>query len=356
MFDRARHIHAFFSTDRISRPVLRYAFGITIVMTVAMLFGGDLAYLIPFLTLNFIAPGTKRPTLKGSLTFLMIVTVSMFAGFMFVNFLHEFMLLFIILLGLFLFLIFYTDKVGFIVKLFMIIALLAMPVHASYMNAAQWAYAVGFVLFMGSLTAIIVSWLVFAIFPDIPDPDAKAEAPAKKPNPKIESRIRLQNAIDTFIVSFPVVLLFLFFQWSDALLVLIYVVVFSMMPGVVHKAGAVRILGNLTGGIATIIFYQLIVIVPNIFFFVMLFLGTSLLFAQYIFSDNPYAPFLKTGFSALVMIIGESVLGASDAGTSVWERVFQVMIAVTYVIVAFKVLEIFKRKALKEKALLHEKG
>lgn len=321
-----------------------------------MLFGGDLAYLIPYLTLNFIAPGTKRPTLKSTVTFLMIVAVSMLAGFLFVIFLHEFMLLFVILLGLFLFLIFYTDKIGFIVKLFMIIALLAMPVHASYTNAAQWGYAVGLVLFVGSLTAVMVSWLAFALFPDIPNQNAKTEAPAKKANLNIEKKIRLQNAIETFVVSFPLVLLFLFFQWSDALLVLIYVVVFSMMPGVVHKAGAVRIFGNLTGGIATIIFYQLIVIVPNIFFFIMLFLGTSLLFARYIFSDNPFAPFLKTGFSALVMIIGESVLGTSDAGGAVWIRVFQVMTAVIYVIVAFKVLDIFKSKVLKEEVLLVENG
>ena len=346
MFAKIRNMHTALWTDRASRPMLRYAFGITVVMAFTMMFGGQLAYLIPFLALNFIGPGSKKPTLKGSIEFLLIVAVSMMAGFLFVHFLYEKMIVYILLLGISLFLIFYTDKVGFLVKLFMIIALLAMPVHSPSLNAAQWAYAVGMVLFMASLTAVIVSWLVFALFPDLPDPDAAAEVPRKKPNPKIEKRIRLQSALETFIVAFPIVMLFLFFQWSDALLVLVYVVIFSMLPGVVHKAGVVRILGNLTGGIATIIFYQLIIIVPNLFFFLMLFLGTALLFATYIFSGKPFAPFLKTGFSALVMIIGESALSTSDAGASVWQRVFQVMIAVTYVIVGFKVIEAFKKKRI----------
>jgi hypothetical protein len=349
MFAKIRNIHIALWTDRASRPMLRYAFGITIVMLAALLFGGRMAYLIPFLSLNFLVPGTKQPTLKGSVSFLMIVAVSMMAGFLFVHFLYDFTAVFVLLTGTFLFLIFYTDKIGFPVKLFMIIALLAMPVHASTMNASQWAYVVGMVLLIGSLMSIAVSWLVFALFPDLPDPDAVTEAPVKKPNLKIESRIRLQNAIETFIITFPVVLLFLFFQWSGALLVLIYVVIFSMMPGVVHKAGAVRILGNLAGGIATIIFYQLIVIVPNLLFFTMLFLGTALLFAIYIFSESPFAPFLKTGFSVLVMIIGESTLSTADAGVSVWERVFQVMIAIAYVIVGFKVIEAFKRNAFERK-------
>jgi hypothetical protein len=159
----------------------------------------------------------------------------------------------------------------------------------------------------------------------------------------------LQNAVDTFIAAFPVVLLFLFFQWSGALLVLIYVVIFAMMPGTVHKAGIVMILGNLAGGIATIIFFQLIVIVPNLLFFTTLFLGTALLFAIFIFSDSPFAPFLKTGFSVFVMIIVESTLSTADAGASVWERVFQVMTAITYVIVSFKLIEAFRSNASKRR-------
>jgi uncharacterized membrane protein YccC len=109
------------------------------------------------------------------------------------------------------------------------------------------------------------------------------------------------------------------------------------------------ILGNLAGGIATIIFFQLIIIVPNLLFFTVLFLGTALLFAIYIFSDSPFAPFLKTGFSVFVMIIGESMLSTADAGASVWERVIQVMTAIAYVVVSFKVIEAFRSRASKRK-------
>ncbi len=342
MFAKKREISEVLLKDRFNRPVLRYAFGVTIIMALSILWGGQLAYLIPFLSLNFFAPGTKRPTLKGSIGFILMVTGSMYAGFLFVKYFYEDLMVYIPMLAVFLFLIFYTDKFSFVTKLFILIALLAMPVSLDTMTTVQWAYAIGTVMVYGSIITILVVWIVYALFPDIELPDELT--PAKKPKP--DPKTRLTAALETFIVTFPVVILFVTFKIESGLLVLIYIVVFSMMPGVVHKAGAVKIIGNLTGGIVTIIFYQLIVIVPNLLFFLLLFLGTALSFGNYVFSGKPIGAFLKTGFSALVMIIGESVLGTGNAGSSVTERVLLIMTAVLYVIVAYSVLEAMKNKKI----------
>lgn len=338
MFAKTKQISDVFLRDSLYRPVMRYAFGVTIIMAFAILRGSQIAYLIPFLALNFFAPGTKRPTLKGSVVFILMVTGSMYAGFLFVKFFYDNMLVYIPLLALFLFFIFYTDKLGFVTKLFILIALLAMPVRPDTMTTVQWAYTIGMVMTGGSIITILVVWVVYALFPDIEVEDAPK--PAEKPKP--DSKTRVTAAVNTFIVTFPVVLFFVIFRINSGLLVLIYVVVFSMMPGVVHKAGAVNIIGNLAGGFVTIIFYQLIVIVPNLLFFLLLLLGTALAFGNYIFSGKPVGAFLKTGFSVLVMIIGESVLGTSSAGSSVTERVLLIMTAILYVILAYSVLNAVK--------------
>ncbi len=329
-------------------PMLRFAFGITLIMGYAMAVGGDLSYIVPYLALNFLAPGTTVPTLKKGLGFVAIVTVTNVVVFLFTSFFYNFTLVYLLLLALILFYLYYTTKLSFIVKLFMLISLLAFPVPKSGVDPITWAYAITNTLSLGSLFSVLVVWLVYALFPDKPkitDEKETADKPKNIPGPKE----RFYKALEILAITFPVVLLFVFFQWGDALLVLIYIVVLTMLQEASHTAGKVKIMGNLIGGLATIIFYQLIVTVPFFFFFLLLLLGTALFFATRIFSGKPTASLYKTGFSALVLIIGGVSTGTDAAGSEIWVRIFQVMIAVFYVVAALALVkEIKSRKQKKQ--------
>ncbi len=94
------------------RPMVRYAVGSTLLMALAMGIGWNMAFLTPVLALGFLAPGTTIPKFREGLSFIGIIAATTFAGFVFTRYLLDYMFLFIILLGLALLAIFYTNRLG----------------------------------------------------------------------------------------------------------------------------------------------------------------------------------------------------------------------------------------------------
>ena len=325
------------------RPALRYAFGSTIIMALTLAFGGYLGYIVPYLALNFLALINKVPSLKKGFEFVLMVTLTSLFGFLFTSMLYDYKWVYMLLLGLILFYIYYNVEIPFILKLFMVISLLAYPVPELGIDASAWAFLVAKTFIVGSVFVILVIWMVYALFPDVPVPASEQNATEKTKPDVPDSKARFNRAVEIFIVTFPIVLLFIFYQWEDGLLVLIYIVVLAMMPDAGKSTGKVKIYGNLIGGAATLIFYTLIVIVPNFFFFIVLFLGTALFFADKIFSGKPNWAVYRTAFAALVLIIGSiSTHVTTTAGTEIWQRILMIMAAVFYVVGAFVAIEDFK--------------
>jgi len=323
--------------------MLRYAFGATLIMAVVQAFGGELAYIVPLLALTFLTPGTKVPTFSRALVFILVVAVTTGAGFIFTKYFYSYTWFFLPVLGLILFTIFYTTRMGMATKLFLLISFLAMPVPMSGISPTVWAYALNQTLVAGAFFTILMVLTVFAIFPDRISGVKKTGATPKQGKAMSAPADRFSRALEVFLVTFPVVLAFTFFQWSNALLILIYIVVLAMLPSG-KKAGIAKVLGNILGGVATIIFYRLIVIVPSFTFFLLLYLGTALLFAGKIFSENPRSPLYKTAFSTLTLIIGEAALGGGEAGAAVGIRILQVFAAVVYVVLAFAFLDALRTR------------
>jgi hypothetical protein len=322
--------------------MLRYAFGATLIMALTMVLGGSLAYIVPLLALTFLAPGTPPPTYRFAGGFILLVALINAAGFLFTKYVYEYTLVFIPLLALILFRIYYTTVIPFGAKLFLLISFLAMPVAAEGVSPTVWAFALNRTLVYGSFFTMVMVLTVYALFPDQPGISAPAKGRGATAGSQPSPEARYARATEVLWVTFPTVLAFIFFRWSDALLILIYIVVLSMLPSG-RKAGIAKLLGNLLGGAATILFYELIVIVPNLFFFLLLYLGTALLFARKIFSENPAAPLFKTAFSTLTLIIGSAALSTDNANTELLIRIVQVFASVVYVVLAFAFLDALKK-------------
>ena len=94
----------------LQRPVLRYAFGSTLIIMAAMALDYTLGYLTPVLALNFLAPGAKPPTLKSSLLFLLLIAVTSLTGVLFSRFFIDYPLVFLPLLVLIIFHLYYANK------------------------------------------------------------------------------------------------------------------------------------------------------------------------------------------------------------------------------------------------------
>jgi len=328
--------------------MLRYAFGATLIMAVAQAFGGQLAYIVPLLALTFLTPNTKVPSPAQGLAFILVVVVTTGAGFIFTKYFHAYPLFFLPVLGLILFSIFYTVKLGMATKLFLLISFLAMPVPMSGISPTLWAYALNRTLVVGAVFTILMVLTVYAIFPDRSTGTGKTSAAPKQEKAVPTPSERFSLPMEVSLVTFPVVLAFIFFKWSEALLILIYVVVLAMLPSG-KQAGIAKVLGNILGGAATIVFYQLIVIVPNFTFFLLLYLGTALLFAGKIFSEDARALLYKTAFSTLTLIIGSAALSTDNANTELLIRIVQVFAAVVYVGAAFAILDTVKTLRVRRK-------
>jgi hypothetical protein len=156
---------------------------------------------------------------------------------------------------------------------------------------------------------------------------------------------RLRDAIETTLVVLPVFILFYTLQLAGSLLILIFVALLSSQPGFAQnfKAGAALILGNVVGGVVAILFYELLVVMPEFQFLLLLTLLTGLLLGSRVFSGRKAAPLFGMAFSTVLLIIGSTTSGNAEAGAKVYTRVVQIMVAVTYVVTAFGIVGRFRR-------------
>jgi uncharacterized membrane protein YccC len=328
-------------SDADIRPAVRYAIGSTILMALAMGISWNLAFLTPVLGLAFFAPGTRMPKFKEGVGFIGIIAVTTVTGFIFTRFFLDYTFLFILLLALALLSIFYTKRLGKKPKVFMLISLLLLPMIG--MQSMGEAYVFMQTFTMGTAITIVLVWVVYALFPDRSEPlVAKADPAAPKAVPSTGDRFRY--ALETLIIVLPVVLVFFFFQWSDGIIILIFITLLSMQPSFNYKAGKAMIIGNLLGGVFAIVLYELVVMAPHYLFFILMVLATSFFFSSRLFSSNPKAPLFGMGFSTFLLITGQSISWSVDAGGEVWMRVIMIMIAVIYVVTAFSIIEAYKSR------------
>jgi hypothetical protein len=321
------------------QPVLRYAFGSAIIMLVAMGADYTLSYLTPVLALGFLSPGAKAPTLKSSAAFILIIAGASLAGVMFTRFFLDFPLVFLPLLVLAIFHIYYTTSLQKM-KMWLIIALLLIPMVSLESSSLGNVVAVNLVI--NAFVAIALIGLVYFIFPA-----AKPALEENKVNATqtFSAMQRFHSALKKTMVVLPVLVLFFVFNWSNALLVLIFIVILSMNPATSNKkAGLAIIMANLGGGVAAIVAFNLLTIMPAFYFLGLLVLLGGLLFGNSLFSGKKAAPLFGMAFSTYLLILGNVTSFRGEAGEAVWTRILQIGIVVIYVVIAFSVVDHFHFK------------
>jgi len=318
------------------RPVYRYAVGSAIIMLVAMSADYTLSYLTPVLVLNFLAPGVERPSLRGSAVFLFAVAAASFAGLLFTRMFLAFPMVFLPLLCLLVFHIYYTSRLQKM-KVWLIISFLLIPMVS--LESPNLGSMVAVNLFLNAFLAIILVWIVYFIFPEKKTDGIVSAASAPHP---VSDRERYIAARNKALVVIPVLVLFFVFNWSGAILVLIFIAILSMNPATSNKkAGIGIILANVGGGLAAIVAFNLLTVVPDLVFLGMLTLLAGMVFGPVAFSKKPIAPLAGMAFSTFLLILGNVTAFRGEAGEAVWSRVFQLGIVVIYIVIAFAMVNYF---------------
>ena len=327
--------------DPRSRHVLRYAVGSTIAMGIAMGIAWPLSFLVPVLSLSFLASAEPPPTLRKGATFVATIAVACIVGLWAIKYLIGIPALFFGGFALILLRIFYAQNSGAppFLMLWLLIALLLLPMIA--VISPGMAVQIVWSLIVGAAASLLVTWVAHGL---IPDPRETASASAKATGPLAPAGERLSTALLQVTVVFPVFVLFHLMEWAGALLVLIFVALLSLQPGFAanFKAGSALILGNVIGGIAAIASYKLLTIVPEFPFLLLLCLLGGLFFGSNLLSGGKRAPLSGMAYSTMLLILGTTTSSDGDAASAVYTRIFQMMIAVTYVVLAFGFLNRFR--------------
>lgn len=306
------------------RAVFRFGIGVATAMMLAASFEWRLAMFTPiFVAMLLGPPGVRLP--KGAYTKLLIgIAMTVMVGIGLVVVL-PYALVFVPLQTLLLFLTFYRAARGLnpLIVVMLLMAILMFP----SLGLMDRNLAVGFALgFLGSLTiALLLCSLFYAWIPSGPAPEKVV------PTLPSESEAYRSAWLSTLLV-LPLLLFLYTTDRSGDLLVLILVAILSQNPGLAagSKAGMGMIVANLVGGIAALVFYNLLVAAPIWIFFALLMWLTALLFGQAIF-NSPKGPLFATGFTTLLILIGSTTFsGGGDASAKLVVRIGQMLMATGY--------------------------
>jgi len=329
--------------------IFRYAFGITIAMAVAQGFGWTLSYLVPVLLLGFLAPPALPLSFKEGMKFILVIVIAVFFGLLFDN-LVSFPLVFVPMMFLVFLLLFYAKEsvIPPGLRTWILIAVVLIPMMA--LTSQNLSILVANILVLDAVVAVLIAWVVYAIVPNPKGSETYIDAAAKKQIQPLSEKERFANALETTAVFYPVLLLFFLFQLTDYLIILIFIVILSGMPAASKsfKVGKVLIIGNLFGGLASIVFYNIMTFVPEYYYLLLVTFLAGLLFGFKVMSGKPIGAVFGMAFSTFLVISGSVFASTDDAAGLVWSRVFYIFIAALYVVFAFGFIEQWK-KYLKDK-------
>ena len=188
--------------------------GSTLLVAVAMGFEWPLAFLLPVLSLSFLAPGGKPPALKQGILFVVSIAVACLIGMTLAYSFLSTPPIHILITFLLLFHIFYTRNRIFapLVKVWLLIAILLIPNIA--LQSMYLAKGIAISLVLNATCAILLIWTIFLLIPDRQGPSTEDSKPVDQPKPELTIKKRFITALTSVMVIMPVYLVFYFVFYS----------------------------------------------------------------------------------------------------------------------------------------------
>lgn len=320
--------------------VMRFAIGVTLAVAISSAINWPLAFLVPILTSVFLAMPIPMPGLKTGLTNMLYTISAFFIGIVFTLFLLPYPLAYIPMLSLALFNLYYMLNRGgsFWFVLMSLLAILILPMLGNTSEGLAKGFAFGFV-FSGWVTVLMV-WLAYLLMPD------QSGTPPLPKKPGLQKGFSLpaaQAALKSTVVVMPMAILFITFNLSNLLVVLVFTAIFTLAPDISKGkvAGVNSMKSTLIGGLYAFAVYYALVAVPEFHFFIALMFLITLLFAGKIFSDHPSAKYYASAFSTLFILVNSSLGEGADFTSAFIMRFTFILLATIYVVFSLMVFERF---------------
>ena len=325
-------------TDLRTARVLRYGFGVTAAMAIAFGYQWPLFFLTPLLAAVFLSLPLPAPTLVQTIRNIGYVAVAFALGLLFTLVLFPYPLVYTTVLGVVLFHIYYLANRGGSVWLVLmsLIAVVILPMVGNTQDAVPVLFALYFAL--SSTLAVLIGVLAHGLFSD---PDQTDRAPQRPPyNPDYAPQAA-RTALESTLVSLPLITLFIALNWTDQVLVAVYAAIFSLNPALSRgKASGVKaLISTMLGGLIAMVSFFLLIAVPEFHFFIVLMLPIFLLLGAGIFSTHASAKYLGSAATALIVLLGSVMDAEASIADEFFVRVLLIGAATLYIVVALSVLD-----------------
>ena len=320
-----------------ARAAFRLAFGVTACFALVEALGWDATFLAPLLAAQMLVKLPRPPSLAQGLAVVVLIGLSTGTVLLITTALISHPAVLILALALLIYLSFYAHLRGApeLATLLVQISAVSLPVIAVLSPDG----AIGFAatLLSAGVVALLTVWAAFAAFPE-GTTGGDAATGASGPAPAIAAR----NALLNTLVLLPVLIWFILDATEVAVVVLIVIVTLlrQLDPHRGQRAALGLILGNLFGGFAAAVVYNLILLSDALLFFVTVCLAASLIFAGRIATAGDRAPIYAVAFATFILLLGLGLTPLpGGSGEAFASRLINVLLASAYAVGAVSVLE-----------------
>lgn len=309
---------------------LRLAAGVTCCFVLAEALNWDATFLAPMLAAQFLVNLPRSPTLKQALGIVVLIAAAMFGVLFGSAVLASNPLSFILCLGLLHYFAFYAHLRGAaeFPTLMIQIAGVAMPVFVVVSPAL--ASGLAATLVAAGAVAMLTVWAAYAVFPATAGTEEAPAVPAQEAQaPNATAMLALWKTL----ILMPVLAWFVLDASQTSIVVLIMIVTLLRLadPKLGWRTALGLIVGNLLGGLAAVIAYNVVKTGDSIVTLAAVILFLSLLFAGRIVTARENAPVFAIAFATFILLLGSGLSplpgGSEEAAIT---RVLNVVMATAY--------------------------
>jgi hypothetical protein len=320
--------------------IFRLAFGVTACFVLVEALGWDATFLAPLLASSMLVKLERPPSLKQGVALVILMLASTGVVLAITTALIGSPAVLILALTTLINLAFYAHRQGAppLATLLIQISAVALPTIAVVSPNGANAFATTLVL--AGVVALLTVWAAHAAFP-APVSDGLVAVAAHNPASLVDPALAARHAFFDTLVVLPVLIWYVLDATQTAVVVLIIIltVLRQQTPQQGKREVLNLILGNLTGGIAAALVYNLVLVSNTLPFFTAVCMAASLMFASRIMTGGDRTPLYSIALSTFVLLLG---LGMSPlpggSGEAFVGRLLHVLLASAYTLGALSLL------------------
>lgn len=329
------------SIEGAHRAAFRLAFGVTACFAVVEALDWDVTFLAPLLAANMLVKLPRPPSLTQGLAVVVLMALSTGAVLVLTAAVIGRPAVLIAVLALVMYLSFYAHRRGAPELATLLLQMSAVTIPVVAVLSPEGAGAFAATLVMAGIVALIAVWVAHAVFPT-PEATTLDATPPARATGVAESTVAARHALLDTLVLLPALTWFILDASTVAVVVLIVIVTLLRQHDREQgqRAALGLIIGNLLGGIAAAVVYELVLLGNTLLFFIMACLAASLIFAGRITTAGDRAPIYAIAFATFILLLGLGIAPlAGSSGEAFMNRLINVLLAAAYAIGGLSLVE-----------------